>query len=59
MDRRQLEALGVNHSAIHTDVMFGSPEVTVVATESLKGEVVLIDRGRWARKFLAQPSPGG
>ena len=55
MEPRQLEALGVNRSAIHTDVMFGSPAVTIVATESREGEVVLIDRGRWARRFLEDP----
>ena len=54
MDRQQLETLGVNHSAIHTDVMFGAPEVTVHATESRDGEVVLIDRGHWTRRFLGE-----
>ncbi len=48
MSSRELESLGVNHSTIHTDVMFGSTSVRVVATESREGEVVLIDRGRWA-----------
>lgn len=33
--------------------MFGSPEMTIVATESREGEVVLIDRGRWAGRFVA------
>ncbi len=52
MDPRQIEALGVNPSRVHTDIMIGSPEVTIVATESREGEIVLIDRGRWARRFL-------
>ncbi len=51
MGSRQLDRLGVNRSAIHTDVMFGSASVSVVATESREGEVVLIDRGRWAERF--------
>ncbi len=55
MGPRQLGALGVNSSRVHTDLMFGSPEVTIVATESREGEVVLIDRGRWAPRFLEQP----
>ena len=52
MDLRQLEALGLNQSNIHTDIMFGSAEVTIVATESREGEVGLIDRGRWEKRFL-------
>ncbi len=48
---RRLEELGVNRSAIHSDLMFGSKEVTVVASECREGEVVLIDRGRWAARF--------
>lgn len=49
---RQLAELGCNHSAIHTDVMFGSPEVSVTATRTNEGEVVLIDNGRWSERFL-------
>lgn len=52
MGARQLERLGVNRSAIHTDVMFGSTAVTIVASDSREGEVVLIDRGRWAEQSL-------
>ncbi len=47
MDPAQLESLGVNRSSVHTDVMFGSPEVTVVATACRDGETVLIENGRW------------
>lgn len=42
-----LESIGCNHSAIHTDICFGSPEVSVIATKSAKGEVVLLDRDVW------------
>ena len=49
MSARQLEELGCNHSKIHTDIMFGSPEVSIAATLSRHGEVVLVDRGEWAR----------
>ncbi|HEX9734368.1 MAG TPA: aminopeptidase [Thermoanaerobaculia bacterium] len=48
----ELAALGVNESAIHTDIMFGSSEVTIVATRSVEGEVVLIENGRWTERFL-------
>jgi aminopeptidase len=43
----QLDAAGCNRSAIHTDIPFGSPEVTVVATQTRQGEVVLLERGAW------------
>ncbi len=52
MTARELQELGVNRSATHTDIMFGSTEVTIVATRSREGEVVLIDQGRWAERFL-------
>ncbi len=51
---RELDRLGVNGSTIHTDVMFGSPAVSVVASKSREGEVVLIDRGRWSERFVAE-----
>ncbi len=51
MTLRQLDRLGVNRSAIHADVMFGSPAVSAVASASREGEVVLIERGRWAERF--------
>lgn len=44
--------LGVNESAIHTDIMVGSTEVTIVASRSAEGEVVLIENGRWTERFL-------
>lgn len=47
-----LGALGCNVSAIHTDIMIGSPEVSVTATRSRDGEVPLIVEGRWAPPFL-------
>lgn len=43
----QLDAAGCNRSAIHTDIPFGSPEITVVATQTRQGEVVLLERGAW------------
>ncbi len=53
MTSAELDALGYNRSVIHTDLMFGSTEVSIVATRSREGEVVLIDRGEWAERFLA------
>jgi len=52
MSLRELEDLGCNQSSTHTDIMFGSAEITVVATESREGEVVLLDRGRWTERFV-------
>ena len=40
MSQRELDEAGCNRSVIHTDVMFGSPEVSVVATRTRRGEVV-------------------
>lgn len=51
MGQSELEEVGANASAIHTDVMFGSPEVTIRATESRDGEVLLIENGRWTDPF--------
>ncbi len=48
----ELAEIGCNDSAIHTDIMFGSAEVTIVATETAEGEVVLIENGRWTERFL-------
>jgi aminopeptidase len=43
----QLEELGCNRSDVHVDVVFGSPQVRVVATASREGEVALLDGGLW------------
>ena len=51
MKPRDLEDLGVNHSGIHTDIMFGSPSVSVIASKCQEGEIVLIDCGKWAKRF--------
>ena len=53
MTASELDAVGYNRSVIHTDIMFGSTEVTIVATRSREGEVVLIDRGEWTERFLS------
>ncbi len=44
---KELIQLGFNRSAIHTDIMFGSPAVTIVASKSKEGELTLLDRGHW------------
>jgi aminopeptidase len=51
MTPSQRDKLGCNQSLVHTDVMFGSSEVTVRATRSREGEVLLLDRGRWPKEF--------
>ena len=48
----QLRDLGCNSSNIHTDIMFGSPEVSIIATRTREGEVTLIDQGHWTEPFL-------
>ena len=52
MSAAEREAIGCNTSTIHTDIMFGSPEVSIIATDSADGEVTLIDKGHWTRDFL-------
>ena len=51
MTPRELDEVGFNASLVHTDVMFGSPEVSVVASASRDGEVVVIERGSWTEPF--------
>ncbi|MEM1176899.1 MAG: aminopeptidase [Acidobacteriota bacterium] len=53
MGAAEKESLGFNLSSIHTDIMFGSPEVSVIATETNEGAVPLIENGRWAERFLS------
>ena len=52
MNTRQLEKLGCNDSSIHTDIMVGSSEVSITATESAEGCVPLIVDGHWCEPFL-------
>lgn len=59
MSPSELEALGCNTSTIHTDIMFGSKDVTIVATKSREGEVVLLDRGEWTERFQTPPTSSG
>jgi aminopeptidase len=47
----RLAELGFNHSSIHTDIMYGSPEVSITAIKTNEGEVPLIVRGEWAERF--------
>ncbi len=51
MTPSELDAVGYNRSVIHTDVMFGSTEVSIVATRTREGEVTLIDQGDWSDRF--------
>ncbi len=55
MSLAQLRQLGCNESVIHTDIMFGSPEVSITASRSRRGAVPLIVRGQWVEE-LRQPS---
>lgn len=52
MTPEELAEQGCNPSTVHTDLMFGSHEVSVCATRSREGAVVLIDAGRWAERFV-------
>jgi aminopeptidase len=47
MSSQELQAAGCNQSAIHVDVLFGSPGERVVATRSRVGEVTLLEQGLW------------
>ena len=51
MSPARLAEHGFNNSTIHTDIMYGSPEVSITATRSREGEVPLIVRGEWAERF--------
>lgn len=51
MSTAELAKLGVNDSAIHTDIMYGSTEVTITATRTAEGEVTIIENGRWTERF--------
>ena len=53
MGVEELASIGFNSSRIHTDIMFGSPEVSVIATETREGAVTLIDHGHWTERFLS------
>jgi len=52
----RLAELGFNSSSVHTDIMYGSKEVSITATKSREGEVPLIVGGEWAERF-ADPGP--
>ena len=52
MSPRELEELGCNSSTVHTDILFGSHKVSIVATQSREGEVVLMDQGCWSQRFM-------
>lgn len=52
MSAAEREAIGCNASTIHTDIMFGSPEVSIIATDCRDGEVTLLDKGNWTEDFL-------
>ncbi|MEE8524123.1 MAG: aminopeptidase [Thermoanaerobaculia bacterium] len=58
MSKRELERQGCNLSGTHTDVTFGSARVSVVATRSRRGKVVLLDCGRWIEPFGLQSREG-
>lgn len=47
----RLAELGFNSSSIHTDIMYGSPEVSITATKTREGEVPLIENGQWTDRF--------
>jgi aminopeptidase len=51
MTLQELDETGFNASLVHTDIMFGSSQVSVVATTRRRGEVVVIERGSWAEPF--------
>lgn len=52
MTPEEQDEVGFNSSGIHMDVPFGNSDVTVVATESRQGEVLLLEQGCWTKRFL-------
>jgi aminopeptidase len=44
---QELDEIGLNRSAVHVDVPFGTSEVDVLATMSRRGEVPLLEKGLW------------
>ncbi len=55
MSPAELRSLGCNDSVIHTDLMFGSPEVSITAKRSRRGEVPLLVDGQWVPE-LREPA---
>lgn len=53
MGQGELEALGCNRSVIHTDIMIGSTEVSIIASRTHRGEVPLIEKGHWLEPFAS------
>lgn len=57
----ELAGLGCNRSAIHTDILFGNPEVTIHAIGNDRRKATLIENGRWRCDVLealtTPPSP--
>jgi len=43
----ELDAIGVNPSAVHTDFMVGGPEVTVTGMDRNGRRVVILDKDEW------------
>ena len=46
-DEGTLIEIGLNQSAVHTDIVFGSDEVTVTATQTVEGKRTLLGNGVW------------
>ncbi len=51
MSQRELAEHGCNDSVIHTDIMFGSEEISITASRSREGEVALLERGQWSERL--------
>ena len=48
MGRDALPAKGLNHSAIHEDVMIGAPDTHVVGITKSGEAVTIFENGEWA-----------
>jgi aminopeptidase len=58
MSLAELTELGCNDSVIHTDIMFGSTEVSVTATRCKEGSVPLIENGQWSERLMNPKNAG-
>ncbi|MBQ5754744.1 MAG: aminopeptidase [Oscillospiraceae bacterium] len=48
LSREELDARGMNHSAIHEDVMIGAEDTRVVGTTADGREILIFEGGEWA-----------
>ena len=48
LSEAELQALGVNKSLVHEDVMIGAEDMTIIATSKSGKETLIFEKGEWA-----------